>query len=93
MVYIRMKRVQREKTVTESVILTSPGLTTLLGAAFLGQLVLQRKGCRGAVWELLPAAVCVFALLRALLLGAPLEELALVLCGFFVLSLTGRNRA
>ncbi len=78
---------------TKSVLLTDPGLTFLLAAAFFLQLVLQRKGCRSVVLELLPSALCAGILLKALLLGAEPGEIGLVLCGFFILSLTGRHRA
>lgn len=73
---------------TESVILSNPWLTFLLGLAFVIQLVLQQKQCRGMFVELLPAFLCVGTLLASLLLGATLTELSLVLCAFFVLSLT-----
>lgn len=80
---------------TQSVILSNPWLTFLLGAAFIMQLVFQQKGCRGTVLELLPAFLCTGTLLASLLLGATLTELSLVLCAFFILSIShlGRDRA
>lgn len=80
---------------SESVILSSPWLTFLLGLAFVMELVLQQKRCRGMFVELLPAVLCVGTLLMSLLLGATLTELSLALCAFFILSIShlGRDRA
>lgn len=72
---------------TESVILANPWLTFLLSASFLAQVVFAKMHCHGLFFELIPAAVCACALLFALLLGAELAELSLVLCAFFILSL------
>lgn len=76
---------------TGSVILSEPALTLLLATALLMQVLFRRRGWRGAVAELIPAALCVLTLLLAVLLGAELEELSLVLCGFFALSLVSRG--
>lgn len=80
---------------SESVILSNPWLTFLLGAAFIMQLVCRQKGGRGMLLELLPAFLCEGTLLSSLLLGASFTELSLVLCAFFILSLShlGRDRA
>lgn len=77
---------------SDSVILTHPALTLLLAAAVLMQVLFRKRGWRGAVAELLPAVLCVLTLLAAVLLGAEIEELSLVLCGFFALSLLSGGR-
>lgn len=80
---------------TESVILSNPWLTFLLAAAFIMQAVFRQTKSQGVLTELLPTLLCVGTLLGSLLLGASLTELSLVLCVFFILSLTdlGRDRA
>lgn len=77
---------------SESVIASNPWLTFLLGLAFAAELVLQQKKCRGVAAELLPTLLCVGTLLASLLLGATLTELSLVLCAFFILSLSGLRK-
>lgn len=77
---------------TESIILANPWLTFWLSAAFLAQVVFRKLHCRGLLFDLIPAAMCVVGLLFALLLGAELRELSMVLCAFFILSLWGKER-
>ena len=76
----------------ESVILGSPTLVCTLTFAFLMQCIFRHIGIRQAPLQLLPAAVCAVSLVYAVLFGASLEELSLVLCIFFAQCLTGCGR-